>query len=62
MIPLLRNMIAMVHSLPVPGDDDLLHESAVNIIIARGVAAFNACGWETSIPKPTPARPSRRDA
>jgi hypothetical protein len=44
MIPLLRNMIAVVHSLPVPDDDDLLHELAVNITIARGVAAFNAGG------------------
>ena len=43
-IPLLRNMVAMVHSLPVPDDDDLMHESAVNIIIARGVAVFNAGG------------------
>jgi hypothetical protein len=26
-IPLLRNMVAMVHSLPVPDDDDFMHES-----------------------------------
>jgi hypothetical protein len=41
-IPLLRNTIAMVHTLPVPSaDDDLQLVSGVNIIFARGVVAFN---------------------
>ena len=41
-VPLLRITIAILQLFPFPADgDDLLQQSEVNIIIARGVAAFN---------------------